>query len=261
MSDNLSRSQTNGEKLAESTKQFLLIIIHLCISVFAFVAAAVFYVEFLQGQSPFYIRPEQEHVSPDYYTISIINLIVGVLVSYLPLVISIWVGLKFAARANALMRAAFYEQTSVVPQKDFDLVQAAIQKGDPGPITEYIRLVSLTGGAGIFQKIGLTGLPLVTLGLVIFFAVGVLFCDSGTETFKAFLDFTKLTLGAFIGSFVQRQVENRSRETELQRAVENIARGGTSASRLPPSPGVGPRPAAVTETPITGAPDPVAQGL
>src|SRR5262249_35085316 len=115
--------------------------------------------------------------------IPIINLIVSVFATYFPLVVAIWVGFKFATRTNALMRAAFYEQTSVVPSKDIELLKEAIISGNPAPVTEYIRLVSLTGGAGIFQKIGLTGLPLVTLGLVIFFTCGVLFTDSQTETF------------------------------------------------------------------------------
>jgi hypothetical protein len=86
--------------------------------------------------------------------------------------------------------------------------------------------VTLTGGVGIFQKNDLTGLPLVTLGLVVFFADGVLVTESSSETFKAFLDFTKLTLGAFIGSFVQRQVGSRSRKAELQRAAETVTRAG-----------------------------------
>jgi hypothetical protein len=240
-----------SERLAESTKQFSLIIIHLFISVIAFIAAAI-YVRFLLDQKPpavsLDILPSEGRAADLYLVFQTINLIVSVFATYFPLVISIWVGLKFAGRANALMRAAFYEQTSVVPQKDFNLVRAAIQKGDPGPITEYIRLVSLTGGAGIFQKIGLTGLPLVTLGLVVFFASGVMFFSGDEKTFNAFLDFTKLTLGAFIGSFVQRQVENRSRETELQRAVENIAR--SSGTGLP-----GPR-----STP-EGTPPPAGSGV
>lgn len=175
---------------------------------------------------------------------AIVNAVIAALALYLPLMIAVWVGFKFAKSANALMRAAFYEATSVVPQRDYDLIQSAIQQGNPAPISEYIRLVSLTGGVGIFTKIGLTGLPLVTLALVLLFASGVLIADDSKETFNAFLDFTKLTLGAFIGSFVQRQVENRSRETELQRAVENITRstGGRPVSEektLPVGPGSG----------------------
>jgi hypothetical protein len=229
MSDETHPTESSlPSRVEQSAKQYWLILLHLFIAVAAFVAAA-YYVNLLQRQPLPFIGEKEK----DYLVIAIINAAIGVFATYFPLIISIWVGLKFAARANALMRAAFYEQTSVVPQKDFELIKTAIQQGNPAPISEYIRLVSLTGGVGLFTKIGLTGLPLVTLGLVLFFACGVLFSDGSSESFKAFLDFTKLTLGAFIGSFVQRQVENRSRETELQRAVENITRGGGTQSPNP----------------------------
>ena len=238
------RSQNSGvgakthdgfqNKVRETTKQYYLIIIHLVIAVAAFVTAAI-YVRYVQefGKLPFIDLSNIDKIPPEfhtkYYIAQILNSILLSFTTYLPILISIWVGFTFAKRANTLMRAAFYEQTSVVPQKDYELVQQAIQQGNPAPITEYIRLVSLTGGVGIFQKIGLTGLPLVTLGLVVFFSCGVLFMND-KEHFQAFLDFTKLTLGAFIGSFVQRQVETRSKEAELQKVVDNIKRGATDAS-------------------------------
>jgi hypothetical protein len=95
--------------------------------------------------------------------------------------------------------------------------------GKPEPVDQYIRVASLAGGIGLFQKIGLTGLPLTTLSLVVFFALGVLFTENQSDKNKAFLDFTKLTLGAFIGSFVQRQVERRGQESDIQRAVQSAA--------------------------------------
>nr|WP_197535373.1 hypothetical protein [Bradyrhizobium sp. ORS 278] len=223
MTDASSQSTSIRDVAGQAGRQYVLVIVHLFIAVAAFSAAGVYSNYFLGLKPPQITQFAKE---PADVVVSIINLIVAVFAAYFPLVAAIWVGLKFAARANALMRAAFYEQTSVVPAKDFDLVKDAIKDGKSAPVTEYIRLVSLTGGVGIFQKIGLTGLPLVTLGLVLFFSCGVLFTDSKSETFNAFLDFTKLTLGAFIGSFVQRQVESRSQEAELRRAVENIKSGG-----------------------------------
>jgi hypothetical protein len=227
--------KTFREKISETGRQYSLIIFHLFIAIAAFIAAAI-YVNILIEQRPPSIELLTERVSEEYFIISFINVSIAVFATYFPLVVAIWVGLTFAGRANALMRAAFYEQTSVIPAKDYDLVKVAIEKGDPAPITEYIRLVSLTGGVGVFQKVGLTGLPLITLGLVLFFALGVMFLPSESKTFEAFLDFTKLTLGAFIGSFVQRQVENRSRETELQRAVENVVRRPEGGGAPPPRP-------------------------
>ena len=52
--------------------------------------------------------------------------------------------------------------------------------------------------------LGLTGLPLATIGLTIFFAL--MYAYGGLEPF---MDLAKLTLGAFIGSFVQKQVGER----------------------------------------------------
>ena len=52
--------------------------------------------------------------------------------------------------------------------------------------------------------LGLTGLPLATIGLTIFFALMYAYsCDN------PFMDLAKLTLGAFIGCFVQKQVGER----------------------------------------------------
>ena len=48
------------------------------------------------------------------------------------------------------------------------------------------------------EELGLTGLPLATIGLTLFFSILAI-------RFPAFMDLAKLTLGAFIGSFVQKQ--------------------------------------------------------
>ena len=71
-----------------------------------------------------------------------------------------------------------------------------------------MRLSSLSGFTGTFTKLGLTGLPLATVALTLIFAALALL-PVGLEGQKSFFDLTKLTLGAFIGSFVQRQVEQR----------------------------------------------------
>jgi hypothetical protein len=69
-------------------------------------------------------------------------------------------------------------------------------------------LSSLSGTTGTATKLGLTGLPLATVGLTIFFSVIAIFGVDG------FLDLAKLTLGAFIGSFVQRNISGDRAATE-----------------------------------------------
>jgi hypothetical protein len=77
-----------------------------------------------------------------------------------------------------------------------------------------VRLSSLSGATGTATKLGLTGLPLATVGLTIFFSAISIFGAQG------FLDLAKLTLGAFIGSFVQRAVSGE-RQTSASGVVRN----------------------------------------
>lgn len=95
-----------------------------------------------------------------------------------------------------------------IPEDDFSLVSDAVREGKPEPIDQYVRLRSLTGFAGSFQKLGITGLPLTTVALTLIFSIISVTFERGASE-QPFLDLAKLTLGAFIGSFVQRQVERR----------------------------------------------------
>ena len=159
----------------------------------------------------------------------------GVIISierYIPLLIIAVFAMSFIRASISFVKSSEYGRTGVVPPRDLPIIEEAIKQGKPEPVDQYIRLASLTGGVGLFQKIGLTGLPLTTLALVAFFASGVMWFDDKSETFKAFLDFTKLTLGAFIGSFVQRQVERRGQESDIQRAIQTVAQ----TQQNPPSP-------------------------
>jgi hypothetical protein len=88
----------------------------------------------------------------------------------------------------------------VIPSEDRDLLESLIRDGNEKGIDQYVRLSSLSGTTGTATKLGLTGLPLATVGLTIFFSIVAIFGVEG------FLDLAKLTLGAFIGSFVQRNV-------------------------------------------------------
>jgi hypothetical protein len=92
----------------------------------------------------------------------------------------------------------------VIPPQDYELLAPLVAEGKADAIEQYVRLSSLSGFTGTFTQLGLTGLPLATIFLTLLFS-GLSLWDADT-----FLDLAKLTLGAFIGSFVQRQVERRT---------------------------------------------------
>ncbi|MER9526106.1 hypothetical protein NKI96_21345 [Mesorhizobium sp. M0292] len=104
-----------------------------------------------------------------------------------------------------MMAGSVAVRKDVIPPADRDLLVPLISEGNEKAIDQYVRLSSLTGGTGLATKLGLTGLPLLTVALTLIF--------SGLELYKpgsGFMDLTKLTLGAFIGSFVQRAATTQS---------------------------------------------------
>lgn len=133
---------------------------------------------------------------------------------------------------NRLLRQVGINEQNTIPERDRDLVAEALKQGNEDVVRLYIQLRSLTGFTGGFTKLGLTGLPLTTVALTVFFSL--LSFSPGTVGTN-FLDLAKLTLGAFIGSFVQRQVEGRKQEGEInkviQRITESSASGATGPSR------------------------------
>jgi hypothetical protein len=154
------------------------------------------------------------------------------------LAIERWVPAVFIFLLSALClffaRASFQSSgvltSGIVPGRDRELVDQAIKNGNSEPIDQYIRLASLNGTIGMFTKVGLTGLPLATILLVVFFSL-IAFYEAGTEKyFVSFMDLTKLTLGAFIGSYVQRAVERGNQQAELQKAVREAVRSAGTAS-------------------------------
>lgn len=92
----------------------------------------------------------------------------------------------------------------VINPDEWAILSSEVKDGKEDAISQYIRLRSLSGFTGGFTMLGLTGLPLATIGLTLFFAL--MYAYSGDEPF---MDLAKLTLGAFIGSFVQKQVGER----------------------------------------------------
>jgi hypothetical protein len=99
-----------------------------------------------------------------------------------------------------LLRTAGAAFKEVIPRQDYELLSRLLLNQPNKGIDHYVRLSSLTGLTGVFTKVGLTGLPLATISLTIIFTALSIFSDQ-------FFDLAKLTLGAFIGSYVQKRAE------------------------------------------------------
>ncbi|WP_420414562.1 hypothetical protein [Roseibium sp.] len=125
-----------------------------------------------------------------FFTGPVLLVLSGILCSF--------IGIRLLKSAGAITE-------EVIPERDYKLLAPAIREGDQKAITEYIRLRSLSGVTGAFTKIGLTGLPLATIFLTIVLAGIGIFHDK-------FFDLAQLTLGAFIGSYVQKQGEIKGTE-------------------------------------------------
>jgi hypothetical protein len=95
----------------------------------------------------------------------------------------------------------------VIRPEDRERLWPLIEKSNVQSVDQYIRLASLSGFSGAFTKVGFTGLPLATVALTLIFVLLSLFYGKAD-----LMELAKLTLGAFIGSFVQRQVEQGERQ-------------------------------------------------
>jgi hypothetical protein len=138
-------------------------------------------------------------------TTEIINKYFAVFFTHIILLIT---ALVSAVIGYMLFRTAGAVSREVIPWSDRKLLSSMLTAGNSAGIDEYVRLSSLSGTTGFFTKIGLSGLPLATIGLTLIFA---LLSIGGNDNFA---ELAKLTLGAFLGSYVQRQVGQAS---ELQR--------------------------------------------
>ena len=126
-------------------------------------------------------------------------------------IFSAYIGYRLTVAAGAT-------RNPVIPAEDYALLSPLVKDGKTEAIDQYVRLSSLVKFTGTFTQLGLTGLPLATIFLTIFFSfLAIISGDS-------FLDLTKLTLGAFIGSFVQRQVERKAVAAD-ENSAEGYARG------------------------------------
>jgi hypothetical protein len=120
----------------------------------------------------------------------------------------------------------------------------------------YLDLTNTKGLTGNFTKLGISGLPLATIFLTCFFSILGL-SDGANRT--TFLDLAKLTLGAFIGSFVQRQAE-RDRNPRLQLTPNDTGRPinpqGESITGKQSDPGPAKQPDPQGDDELPNRPDP-----
>ncbi|OAN48651.1 hypothetical protein [Magnetospirillum moscoviense] len=149
-----------------------------------------------------HLYDQSMHIIKDATGMQILLYIVQVysdsIIIFLASAFAAFVGMKLLNVAGASAR-------SVIPRRDYLVLADAIRDANRDAITEYIRLSALTGITGFFTKLGLSGLPLATIGLTLVFSAVSLYDDK-------FMDLAKLTLGAFIGSFVQRGVASQGAE-------------------------------------------------
>src|ERR1051325_12090360 len=68
-----------------------------------------------------------------------------------------------------LVAASGAETTTVIPSQDRKLLSPLVADGKGDSIDHYVRLSSLSGFTGTFTKLGLTGLPLATIFMTLFF--------------------------------------------------------------------------------------------
>lgn len=124
------------------------------------------------------------------------------LADFVPELILSAIGLVGALLGTQLLRSVGLSKSQqpsrVINSDEWAAISDQVKSGQEEAVTQYIRLTSLSGFTGAFTKLGLTGLPLATIGLTLFFSILAI-------SYPAFMDLAKLTLGAFIGSFVQKQ--------------------------------------------------------
>lgn len=133
--------------------------------------------------------------------------------SYIPHIVLGIVTIVSCFLAYRLIIASGAKSKVIIPDQDYPLLAPLVSAGNADAIEQYVRLSSLGGFTGTFTKIGLTGLPFATIALTLLFSVlGVFRPD-------VFLDLAKLTLGAFIGSFVQGQQQDRQAPSKSRKKV------------------------------------------
>jgi len=144
------------------------------------------------------------------------------------LIATILIALLAAVIASTFFRSAGRSTNYVIRPEDREKLWPLITEPKVDAVDQYIRLASLSGFSGAFTKVGFTGLPLATVILTLIFVVLSLLTDN-----TDLMELAKLTLGAFIGSFVQRQVERGERQQPGPGGAQTPQAPLSSAPRLP----------------------------
>jgi hypothetical protein len=187
------------ERLLAASRLPFMIVLVCVITVFAIFYAQTFinmpWMGLVKGDDPAVVR----FLAPNavYVLLFIVSLI------------SLFIGSRLVVAAGA-------SAVNVIPSQDYLLLAPLVTEGKSESIDQYVRLSSLAKFTGTFTQLGLSGLPLATIFLTLFFSLLTMFSPG------SFLDLTKLTLGAFIGSFVQRQVERRADTSNAEKKKEAI---------------------------------------
>jgi len=168
--------------------------------VFAIVAAIGFYYAVIRiiGSSGKAIRVDRTE-SPELFWQHLIADNIEIVSIIIVAILSVMFALRLFSKAGSLT-------SEVIRERDRKLLEPLISAANKEAINEYIRLASLSGFAGTFQYLGFTGLPLATVVLTLVLLFTALWVDDD-DLRRGMFDMAKLTLGAFLGSFVQRNVE------------------------------------------------------
>lgn len=132
-----------------------------------------------------------------YSLVELVNYFLPILFNPLLLLVA---ALICARVGYSMLKAAGAVGRDVIPRQDYELLSKLMADEKEKSIDLYIRLNSLTGATGVFTKLGISGLPLATIFLTLVFSL-LGFSSENTKL----LDFANLTLGAFLGSYVQKK--------------------------------------------------------
>lgn len=202
-------------------------------------------------------------IAMGFFAISILSLLATVAAVAAPILLAksetspnlqtiIWVALLSGAFGFVLVRAARNAGEpglgNALPDDARSLFRSIIEQSSD-PIGDWTRLVGLTGGTGVFRKLELSGMPLATILMTILFCFMGVFApalprilgftdlqktgaaDAFGNASTIFLDMAKLTLGAFIGSFVTKAKTSDADATKagVAAAVKAVADGKIQA--------------------------------
>ena len=159
-------------------------------TVYTISSVAMFFLSVITLFIIFYVS-EIDKITVSNFDISLLTLIAIVILSAIA-------GYLFLDASNPPAPDAFLP-------RDRELLSKTIAAGNEQAVTQYLRLRNMRGITGFFQKLGLPGLPIATIFVTLLFTF--LAVSVAGEAQKSLFDLAKLTLGAFIGSFVQRSID------------------------------------------------------